>query len=94
MQAKIYTDDNAIGIRLTPLKYRRSDRYVGTAIIQDAVISNGEITGELLGEYLDEIPFTNAALPGPLMKRFKPLTDSVSQAKIVYAAGKDFYYLP
>ena len=94
MQVQIQTQATDNGIVLTPMKYRRTDRYVGTAILSNVTVKDGRATGELVGEYLETYPFTKAELPGPVMQRMKPLTESVRQARILYAAGSEFFYLP
>ena len=92
MKAKVQAND--IGITLTPIKKHGRSRPVGTAILSDVEIENGISTGVLVGEYLEVYPLATAEIPGPVLKRMKPLTDDVSKAKIVYAAGREIFYLP
>lgn len=92
MKAKIQVND--IGVTLTPVKKHGRPRPVGTAILSNVEITNGIATGDLVGEYLEIYPLKESELPGPVLARMKPLTDKIFRAKIVYAAGREIFYLP
>lgn len=91
MKAKIQTND--LGITLTPIKKYGRPRPVGTAILSNVEITDGIATGDLVGEYLQAYPLEDAELPGPVLERMQPLSDDISKAKIVYAAGREMFYL-
>ena len=92
VKAKVQVND--IGISLTPVRKHGRSRPVGTAILSNVDIKDGISTGVLVGEYPEVYPLMSAELPGPVLMRMKPLTDNVSKAKIVYAAGREIFYLP
>lgn len=92
MQARIQHND--LGITLTPIKKHGRPRPVGTVILSNVEITDGIATGDLVGEYVETYPLEDSELPGPLLKKMKPLSDDTLKAKIVYAAGRQMFYLP
>lgn len=90
---RVEIQSNDLGILLTPKRYNRGGRYVGTAILSDATVKDGIITGNLLGEYLEVYPLSQCEIPGPVKEQMKILDESVTQAKVVYATKEEILYL-
>lgn len=101
MQFKI--DSLATGLTITPIKKHGHARFAGTVIMSN--VSFGSVTayGTLVGEYEQQYPFDTAELPESISKRMRKITADfidektnlkVSSTKVLYAVGKDFYYLP
>lgn len=83
-----------IGMTLTPTKYNRGDRFIGTAILSDVTIKDEVFTGNLVGEYVEELPFDKTEIPKGVRDKMKPVTETVKSARVVYASAGEFFYLP
>lgn len=92
MRVKIQVTD--AGLALTPCKYNRGERYVGTAILSNVTVKDNACTGDLVGEYLEEYPLDTADIPKSVRDRMQPLTETVKSARVVYAVGSEILYLP
>ena len=92
MQVKVAKTE--VGFTITPVRKNGHPRHVGTAIISNARIRDGVITGELLGEYVESHSFDNCEIPKSVKARMKPVTVVTDSAKVVYAGGKKLFYLP
>lgn len=92
MRVEIKRDD-LDNLILTPKKYNRGERYVGTAILSQVTIKDNVCTGVLVGEYLEEFPFSVCELPKGVKDKMKPVTQGVTSAKVVYATGREMFYL-
>lgn len=92
MRVSIKTSEN--GLILTPARYNRGDRIVGTAIIKDVTIKDNVFTGELVGEYLEAYSLEQVEIPKSIKAQMKPVSEAVKSARVVYASGTETFYLP